>query len=211
MSAAAPFSDGGEPLGAAHAAEPGGDDEPAGERSAEVAAGDRGERLVRALDDALRADVDPAARRHLAEHGEPAVLEVAEVLPGGPRRDEKAVGDEHARCAGVRAEDADRLAGLNEQRFVALERRQRPDDGVERRPAARRASRSAVDDQILRPFGDVGIEIVHQHPERRFLRPAFAGERGAARGANRPCGDGHYVDAGDATQPTNAHQRKNRN
>ena len=59
---------------------------------------------------------------------------------------------------------------------------ERAHDGVERGPAARRAARSAVHDQILRPLGDVGIEIVHQHPQRGFLRPAFAGER-VPRGA----------------------------
>ena len=60
---------------------------------------------------------------------------------------------------------------------------QRRDDRVERLPAARRAARAAVDDEIVRPFGDLGIEIVHQHPQRGFLRPSFAGERRAARRA----------------------------
>ena len=43
---------------------------------------------------------------------------------------------------------------------------------------------AAVHDQIVGPLGDVRIEIVHQHPQRGFLRPALAGQRGAARGAN---------------------------
>ena len=58
------------------------------------------------------------------------------------------------------------------------------DDRVERFPAARGLARAAVDDEIVGPLGDVGIEIVHQHPQRGFLRPAFAGEGGAARRAD---------------------------
>ena len=85
----------------------------------------RRERLVGALQDALRADVDPAAGRHLAVHRQALVLEIAEVLPRGPRGHEQGVGDEHARRARVRAEDADRLARLHEQRLVVLERAQR--------------------------------------------------------------------------------------
>src|SRR5262249_38690767 len=57
---------GGQRLGAAHAAQAGGDDQPACERAAEVATAAGGEGLVSALQDALSADVDPAAGRHLA-------------------------------------------------------------------------------------------------------------------------------------------------
>ena len=34
-------------------------------------------------------------------------------------------------------------------------------------------------------LGDLGIEVVHQHPHGRFLRPAPAGQGGAARGTDR--------------------------
>jgi hypothetical protein len=46
-------------LGAAHAAQATGEHEAPGERAAEVASGDGAERLIGALHDALRADVDP--------------------------------------------------------------------------------------------------------------------------------------------------------
>ena len=49
------------------------------ERAAEVALRRRGEGLVGALQDPLRADVDPRAGGHLAVHHLPGVLEVAEV------------------------------------------------------------------------------------------------------------------------------------
>ena len=63
-------------------------------------------------------------------------------------------------------------------------RRSVVDDRVERRPAARGAAGAAVDDQIVGALGDLGIEVVHQHPQGGFLRPSFAGERGAARRAD---------------------------
>ena len=50
---------------------------------------------------------------------------------------------------------------------------------------------AAVDDQIVGPLGDVGIEVVHQHAQRGFLRPALAGERGAARRADGAGRRGH--------------------
>ena len=57
-----------ERLRPAHPAAAGGERERAGERAAEPLLGDRGERLVRALQDALGADVDPGAGGHLAVH-----------------------------------------------------------------------------------------------------------------------------------------------
>ena len=41
-------------------------------------------------------------------------------------------------------------------------------------------ARAAVDDQIVGPLGDLGIEIVHQHPQRGFLWPSLARQRRAA-------------------------------
>ena len=50
------------------------------------------------------------------------------------------------------------------------------DDGVERRPRARRPARPAVDDQVVGPLGDLGVEVVHEHPQGRLLLPAAAGQ-----------------------------------
>ena len=134
------------------------------------------ERLVRALQDALRADVDPRARRHLAVHRQTHRLEAAELLPGRPLGHEVGVRDQHARGPLVGLDDADRLARLHEQRLVALELPQLADDRVERRPRACRATGAAVDDQVVGPLGDLGIEVVHQHPHGGFLLPALAGQ-----------------------------------
>ena len=149
------------------------------------------EGLVGALHDALRADIDPRARGHLPVHHEPLAIELVETVPGRPVRHEIGIGDQHARRVGMGAEHADRLARLDEQRLVALEAAQARDDAVERLPVARGAPDAAIDDELARPFGDVGIEIVHQHPHRRFGLPAFGGKLGSARAAD----DAHIVDA----------------
>ena len=141
------------------------------------------EGLVRPLEDALRPDVDPAARGHLAEHGQPRCLEPAELVPGGPARDEERVRDQHTRRTGVRSEDADRLAALDEQRLVAPEREQRPDDRAQGLVVSRRLAGTAVDDELLRALRDLGVEIVEEHSERRLGRP---GPRVQLRAARRP-------------------------
>ena len=174
----------GKRLRAAHAAEPGGQDPLAGEVAAVMLAAHLHEGLVGALHDALRADIDPRAGRHLAVHHEPLAIELVEVVPGGPVRHEVGVGDQHARRVGVRAEDADRLARLHQQRLVVLERLQERDDAVEALPVARRAADAAIDDELAGLLGDVRVEIVHQHAQRRFGQPAL-GRRASCRAAAR--------------------------
>ena len=173
-----------ERLRAAHAAEAGGHGDGAGERPAEALVRDRGEGLEGALQDALGADVDPRAGRHLAVHRQPEVLEPAELLPVGPVADEVGVGDQHARRPRVGAHHADRLAGLHEQRLVVLEVAQGADDGVVRLPAARRLAGAAVDDEVLGALGVVGVEVVHQHPQRRLGLPRLRGQLGAGGGVD---------------------------
>ena len=132
------------------------------------------EGLVGALHDALRADVDPRARRHLPVHHEALAVELVEVLPGRPVRHEVRVRDQHARRIHVRAEDADRLARLHQQRLVVLQPLQHGQNGVEGFPVARGLADAAVDDQLVRMLRDLGIEVVLQHPERRLGQPAAA-------------------------------------
>src|ERR1700756_841383 len=101
------------------------------------------------------------------------------------------VGYEHARGVGMGAEHANRLAGLDEQRLIGVKAAQRRDDTIERLPVASRPPDAAVDDELARPLGDVGIEIVHEHPERRFGQPALGAELGSAGAAD----NAHIVDA----------------
>ena len=110
--------DRGQRLRAAHAAEPAGQDPVALEVAAIVLAAGLDEGLVGALHDALRADIDPRAGRHLAVHHQALLIELVEMVPGRPVRHEVGVGDQHARRIGVGAEHADRLAGLHQQRLV---------------------------------------------------------------------------------------------
>ena len=174
-----------EGLRPAHAAQPGGQRDRPGQRSAEPLRGHGRERLIGALQDALGADVDPRPGGHLAVHGQAEGLQAAEFLPGGPLRDEVGVGDEDPRRPFVGAHHADRLARLDQQGLVALQVLQGAHDRVVGRPAAGRAARAAVHDELVGVLGDLGIEVVHQHPHGRFLRPAPAGQGGAARGTDR--------------------------
>ncbi len=177
----------GQRLRAAHAAEAGGQRDGAGQGAAEPLLGDRAERLVGALQDALGADVDPRAGRHLAVHRQAGGFELAELLPIRPVANEIGVRDQHPRRPDVGAEHPDRLAGLHQHGLVVLEAAQGRHDGVERLPAAGGATGAAVDHQVLGMLGHLGIEVVHQHPQRGLLLPALAGQLGAAR---RPDGTG---------------------
>src|SRR2546428_10980019 len=57
---------------------------------------------------------------------------------------------------------------------------------TEAAPAPRRPPVPAVNDELIRILCDVRIEIVHQHPHRGFLMPAFTTQVGPARRANGP-------------------------
>ena len=154
---------------------------------AEPLGGDGGERLVGALQDPLGADVDPRARGHLAVHGEAELLEAAELGPGGPVADEVGVGDQHPRRPLVRPQHADRPAGLDEHRLVVLEGGQGAHHGVERAPVAGGAAGAAVDDEVVGPLGDLGVEVVLQHAQRGLGLPGPGGQGGAARCADGAC------------------------
>ncbi len=73
----------------------------------------------------------------------------------------------------MRAKYANRLAGLDQQRLVALEPPERGDDGVVAFPIARRTADAAVDDELVRALGHIRVEVVHEHSQRRFGKPAF--------------------------------------
>src|SRR5437764_15465393 len=94
--------------------------------------------------------------------------------------------DQHPRRFFVRAENADRLTGLDKQCLIVLQLAQRTNDRVECLPTPGRSSRAAVNDEMVRVLCNVRIEIVHQHPERGFLVPAFAGPFDSARRADHP-------------------------
>ena len=174
----------GERLRATHSAHAASHDQFSGEVAAKMLACGCCERFVRALQNALRADVNPAAGGHLAIHHQAGAIEFVEMFPVAPVADEIGIGDQYARRMRVRAKNSDGLAGLDQQSFVIFERAERRDDGVIRIPVARRFAAAAVDDQVFRLLGDFGIEVVHQHAQGGFLLPAFAGKSCAAGGAD---------------------------
>lgn len=79
-------------------------------------------------------------------------------------------------------EDSDRLSGLHEQGLIGFEGDQRIDDRRQRLRVAGRLSGSSVDDQPLGILGDLGIEVVLEAAQCRFLQPAFSVELGAVEG-----------------------------
>jgi len=194
----------GQRLGAAHPAAAGGDAQRPAEIAVEVLAAALGERLEGALEDALSADVDPRPGRHLAVHHEAPGAQVVEVFLGGPVGDEVGVGDHHPRGVGVRAHDADGLAGLDEQRLVRGELLKGRDDGVKGGPVAGGLPAPAVDHQGVRVLGNLRVEVVHEHAHRGLGLPGGAGFFGRARGADGAGaggGGGHGVSLGWAETP----------
>ena len=108
------------------------------------------------------------------------------MLPGRPLPDEVRVGDQHARRPLVGPEHArpacrDWTSSVSSSREPA----QLADDRVERLPAPRRAAGAAVDDEVVGVLGDLGVEVVHEHPQRGLLLPAAGQTARAARGADR--------------------------
>src|ERR1700736_4283993 len=55
---------------------------------------------------------------------------------------------------------------------------------LSRRRAAGLFPRAAIDDEVFRALGDLGVEVVAEHAQRRLLMPASGTELGAAGGAD---------------------------
>ncbi len=197
-------------MGAAHVAEPGGVNPFAIQRvrlEIDLPAGPEG--FVGALQDALRADVDPAARRHLAVHHESHAVEMVEVFLRGVAGHEVGVGDDDARRVGMRGRDVDRLAGLHAQGFIAFQALKFVDDAVVLLPVARRPPGTAVDDELAPVERDAVVEIVLEHAQGRFRIPvgAFELERGGgARRFFRTQVQGHRPRGGLAPMCFPAHE-----
>ncbi len=121
------------------------------------------EGLIGALDNALAADVDPAAGGHLAVHGQAFGVQFVKVFPGRPVWHQVGVGDQHARRVAVGFEYADRLAGLHQQGFVFFQRFQGFDNLVVAIPVACGAADAAVHHQLVWVLRNFRIEVVHQH------------------------------------------------
>ncbi len=164
----------GQRLRAAHSTEPAADDEFTREISIEMFFPGRAKGFERALHNSLAADVNPGTGRHLSIHRQPEPFEFVELLVVRPITNEIGIRDQYSWGFIVGAEFADRLARLNEQGLVVFKPAQRTDNRIETFPISGRPPGAAVNDQSIRRFRDFRIEIVHQHPQGRFLVPAFA-------------------------------------
>lgn len=153
--------------------------------TAEVQTPRLAKRFIRALLDAFRADIDPVACRHLPIHHQTLVVEFVEVLPVRPLRHEIRIRERHAQGVRMRLELADRLARLDQPRLVVVQFPERGEDRTEAFLVARRAADSTVDDEVFLALTDIRVEVVLDHPERRFGEPALARLRDAARRAHR--------------------------
>ena len=132
----------------------------------------------------MRADVNPRARSHLAVHHQAFAIELIEAVEGRPVRHQIGVRNQHPRRVFVGAESADRFAGLHAQRLISLKRPESRDDAVIAFPIARGAADAAINHKLLRLLGDLGVEVVHQHPQRCLGQPDFCGKVWAARGTD---------------------------
>ena len=131
--------------------------------------------LVCALQNALCSDVDPRTGRHLTVHHEALAIQFLEVLPRGPTADEVRVRDQNAWGMLMCTKDTHGFARLNQECLIRFKSLETPNDGIERFPTTCSFASPAVHDQGVRLFGNLRIEVVHDHPKSSLLRPSFAG------------------------------------
>src|SRR6266849_4998293 len=148
----------------------------------------RRKRLVRPLQNPLRADVNPASRGHLPVHHQSRAIQFVEAVPIIPVPHQIRIAQQHPRSVFMRSENPHRLPRLHQQCFIRLHRLQRPHNRVKTFPVSRRLPRPAVHHQIFRLLRHLGIEVVQEHPQRRFLLPSFARILHPPRRAKWPLG-----------------------
>ena len=138
-----------------------------------------GKGLIGPLHDPLRADVNPRPRRHLPVHHQALLIELVEMLPGRPMRHQIGVRDQHPRRIQMGFHNGNRLAGLDDQRLISLQIPQARTNPVEILPGPRRPADAAINNQFMRVFGHIGVQVVHQHPQGRLGQPRLGGDLGA--------------------------------
>ena len=162
----------GEGLCAAHAAKSSGDADCAGQCAVEMLLCCGLEGLVRALQNPLRSDVDPGARGHLTVHHQARGIQPVELLPICPARHQVRICYQNAwRTAdafSARHGFPDRTSSVSS----FSKRSSVSTMALNILPVARSLTSAAVYNQLLWLFGNIGIQVVHQHPLGCFLDPA---------------------------------------
>mgnify|MGYP003667137359 CR=1 FL=1 len=156
-----PSQRGRQGLGPAHATQAAGHDQTSREVTSEVLVAGRDEGLVGPLQDPLGPNVDPGPSRHLPIHDQALGLELAELLPGRPARDEVRVRDQDPRRVLVGPKHAHGLAALDHQGLVGCQLLEAGHDRLVGRPRARGAPRAAIDHEVVGVLRDLRIEVVH--------------------------------------------------
>ena len=172
-------------LRAAHAAEAGGQRDRPGQRAAEAPPGDLGEALVGALHDPLACRCRSTTRRSSARTSSARAPRAGGTRPRSPTR-ARGSSWRSAPAAPTRACGTRRPACPTARAASRRPRASRSVRTIASNASHERAARpgAAVDDEVVGALGDLGVEVVHQHPQRGLLRPALAGELGAARRAD---------------------------
>ncbi|MPM96204.1 hypothetical protein SDC9_143362 [bioreactor metagenome] len=112
-------------LRAAHAAEAGGNEyfalEVTFRRNAEIFAPDAENRVKRAVDDSLRANIHPAAGGHLPIVGNAHLLGDLPIVDVIKHADHQCVGEDHARGIGLARKETNGMTGFEHQRLFVRE------------------------------------------------------------------------------------------
>ncbi len=171
----------GQRLGTAHATEATGQDPLSLEVALVMLAACFGKGFVGSLHNALRANVDPGPCGHLAVHHQALLIEVIEMVPGGPMGHEVRVGDEHARRIFVGLDHGNGPPRLDDQGFILVQGLQGGDNLVEVLPTPGGAANAAIDHKLMGILGHIRVKVVHDHAERCFRAPIFGIERRSRR------------------------------
>ncbi|MPM49461.1 hypothetical protein SDC9_96191 [bioreactor metagenome] len=164
-------------LRAAHAAEAGTHEHLARQipvrRHAKVLSAHAENRVERAVDDSLRADVHPAARGHLPVVGNAHLLGNLPVIEVIEHADHQRVGQNNARGFRPAREQSQRMAGLEHQRLLVGQFFEVTLDEAVLQPVLAGLPGFAVGDQFVGVERDLKVQIVVDHHLERLARKAL--------------------------------------
>ena len=154
-------------LRAAHAAKSGGDEEVSRKALAlgkvEHLASGVEQRVICAVNYALRPDIHPAAGCHLPVVGDAERRRAAEILGVVKEADHQAVREDHARRGGMRTEKPERMSRLHDERLVLRHDLEILFDQLVLHPVLADLSRLAVGDEFVWIERHLKVKVVVDH------------------------------------------------